>query len=33
MYDEVMKTIRATWPEEAPENLREVFPPWNIAPK
>lgn len=33
MYDEVMKTIRATWPEEAPENLREVFPPWDIAPK
>ncbi|OKL61046.1 hypothetical protein UA08_03606 [Talaromyces atroroseus] len=33
MYDEVMKTLRAAWPEEAPESLPEVFPPWEIAPK
>lgn len=33
MFDEVMKTLRAAWPEEAPEKLPEVFPPWEIAPK
>lgn len=33
MYNEVMKTLRATWPEEAPENLPEVFPGWEVAPK
>ncbi|KAJ5132017.1 Esterase SGNH hydrolase-type subgroup [Penicillium atrosanguineum] len=33
VYDEVLKVIRANWPEQAPENLPLVFPPWTQAPK
>jgi len=33
MFDEVMKKIREVWPEQAPENLPIVYPPWEQAPK
>ncbi|QKX59156.1 uncharacterized protein TRUGW13939_06288 [Talaromyces rugulosus] len=33
MYDEVMKVLQATWPEEDPERLPMVFPHWEVAPK
>ncbi|KAL2221598.1 GDSL Lipase/Acylhydrolase family protein [Thermoascus aurantiacus ATCC 26904] len=33
MYTEVMKVIRATWPDQAPENLPMIFPRWQEAPK
>jgi hypothetical protein len=33
MYEEVMKTITAKWPDQAPEALEMVFPAWMEAPK
>lgn len=33
MYDEVLKTICAYFPELNPELLRFVYPYWNEAPK
>ncbi|KAL1991234.1 hypothetical protein VTN49DRAFT_5738 [Thermomyces lanuginosus] len=33
VFDEVMRVLRATWPEEAPEQLPMVFPHWEQAPK
>ncbi|KAL1998670.1 hypothetical protein VTN02DRAFT_5769 [Thermoascus thermophilus] len=33
MYREVMRVIRATWPDQAPENLPMTFPHWQEAPK
>lgn len=33
MYDEVMKVLQASWPEEDPEKLPMVFPHWEVAPK
>ncbi|KAH8696064.1 GDSL Lipase/Acylhydrolase family protein [Talaromyces proteolyticus] len=33
MFDEVMNVLRATWPEEDPEKLPMIFPPWEVAPK
>jgi lysophospholipase L1-like esterase len=33
MYEEVMKTIIAKWPDQAPETLEMVFPGWMEAPK
>lgn len=33
MFDEVMKVIRGTWPDQAPENLPFILPPWESAPK
>lgn len=33
IYDEVLKVIRANWPEQAPENLPMVFPSWLEAPQ
>ena len=32
MYDEVMKTIHEQIPEQSPENLPTVYPPWEQAP-
>ncbi|KAL2846913.1 SGNH hydrolase-type esterase domain-containing protein [Aspergillus pseudoustus] len=31
-YDAVMKTIRRTWPDQAPERLDMVFEDWRVAP-
>ncbi|KAJ5590399.1 Esterase SGNH hydrolase-type subgroup [Penicillium hetheringtonii] len=33
VFDEVLKTIRANWPDQTPENLPMIFPPWVDAPK
>jgi len=33
VYDQVLKVIRANWPEQAPEKLPMVFPSWGEAPK
>ncbi|OJJ50564.1 hypothetical protein ASPZODRAFT_126449 [Penicilliopsis zonata CBS 506.65] len=33
VYDEVMKTIRAHWPEQTPESLPMIYPGWTEAPK
>ncbi|EEP75918.1 predicted protein [Uncinocarpus reesii 1704] len=32
MYQKTMEVIRAKYPEEAPENLPMLFPPWDKAP-
>ncbi len=32
MYTEVMKVIREQIPEQSPENLPFVYPPWEQAP-
>lgn len=33
VFEEVMKTIQESWPDQVPENLPYVFPPWALAPK
>lgn len=33
VYEEVMKVIRANWPDQTPEQLSRVFPGWQDAPK
>ncbi|KAL3488567.1 SGNH hydrolase-type esterase domain-containing protein [Aspergillus germanicus] len=33
VYDEVIKAIQTTWPDEAPGKLPQVFPAWMEAPK
>lgn len=33
VYDEVVKVIRTNWPDQDPEKLPFVFPPWVDAPK
>ncbi|KAL1964988.1 hypothetical protein VTN77DRAFT_6188 [Rasamsonia byssochlamydoides] len=33
MFDEVMKVIQATWPDQVPERLPMIFPGWEVAPK
>lgn len=33
VYEEVLQTIRANWPEQDPEVLPMVFPPWGEAPR
>ncbi|CAI7573997.1 unnamed protein product [Penicillium crustosum] len=33
VYDELMKVIRANWPDQTPEVLPMVFPSWVDAPK
>ncbi|KAL1988479.1 hypothetical protein VTN96DRAFT_9534 [Rasamsonia emersonii] len=33
MFDEVMKVIEATWPDQVPERLPMIFPHWSEAPK
>lgn len=33
VYEEVVKTIRSNWPDQSPESLPMIFPPWTDAPK
>ncbi|KAJ5896892.1 uncharacterized protein N7473_006291 [Penicillium subrubescens] len=33
VYEEVLKTIRANWPDQDPGVLPMVFPPWGEAPR
>ncbi|CAI7614761.1 unnamed protein product [Penicillium manginii] len=33
VFEEVIKTIRANWPDQDPETLPMIFPPWSEAPK
>ncbi|KAJ5824600.1 Esterase SGNH hydrolase-type subgroup [Penicillium robsamsonii] len=33
VYDELMKVVEANWPDQTPEALPMVFPPWGEAPK
>ncbi|KAJ5669049.1 Esterase SGNH hydrolase-type subgroup [Penicillium macrosclerotiorum] len=33
VFDEVLKVIRANYPDQAPEVLSMVFPAWGVAPK
>jgi hypothetical protein len=33
VYEEVLKVIRANWPEQDPEVLPMVFPAWGDAPR
>ncbi|KAL4785794.1 SGNH hydrolase-type esterase domain-containing protein [Aspergillus varians] len=33
VYDEIVKAIATNWPDQVPEKLPQIFPPWNEAPK
>ncbi|CAI7674809.1 unnamed protein product [Penicillium pancosmium] len=33
VFEEVIKTIRVNWPDQDPETLPMLFPPWSEAPK
>ncbi|KAE8352244.1 SGNH hydrolase-type esterase domain-containing protein [Aspergillus coremiiformis] len=33
VYDAIMETIQVNWPEQGPERLPSVFPPWTEAPR
>jgi hypothetical protein len=30
---EVMSTIEEAWPDQTPQNLPYMLPPWEVAPK
>ena len=33
LYDSMMDLIQTEWPDQAPDNLRFIFPSWPEAPK